>query len=79
LIDILGLLNSVASLYMSYASLVVTRFIYGILVGLNSALDPQYVNHVSPSNYSGIFGTLCNVALLLGLTVAFILSWVLLV
>ena len=42
--DIIGILNCILSMYLNYATLIVTRLIYGIFVGINSALDPQYVH-----------------------------------
>jgi MFS family permease len=57
-------------------TVILSRLIYGILIGLNSAINPQYINKFSPIALSGIFGSFSGLFLLLGLTIAFVLSWI---
>ena len=66
----------IASLYLNFTTITVTRFLYGVVVGCNSALVPQYINSITPKTLSGILGAFSNVALLVGLTSGFVLSWI---
>jgi MFS family permease len=74
--DVLGIITAIGSLFMNYTSLCLTRFFFGVLVGINSSIDPQYIQQYTPLSLSGMMGSFCNVGLLFGLTIAFILSWV---
>lgn len=77
--DIIGIISAGVSLYLDYETLFAMRFAFGFVVGVNSALDLQYVFQYVPNYLSGIYGGLCSAIMLFGLTMGFVLQWIFLV
>ncbi len=75
LVDILG----IVAIGITIAStnsilLIIGRFLSGIIVGLNSALSPMYINEISPTEMSGPLGVFPQLHVTFGLFIAFAMS-----
>lgn len=60
----------------SYEQLVVYRFIGGLAIGMASTLAPIYISEVAPAQYRGRLGMSQQLAIVLGILLAFISNYV---
>lgn len=75
LTDLLGVLSTATSLWLNLYCLSACRFIFGLLVGINSAITIQYVYHIAPSSRRGFYGGIAPILMMIGLTLGFGLQW----
>lgn len=59
----------------SYVQLVVFRFIGGLAIGMASTLAPIYISEVAPAQYRGRLGMSQQLAIVIGILVAFISNY----
>jgi sugar porter (SP) family MFS transporter len=59
----------------SFSSLVAFRFIGGLAIGMASTLAPIYISEVAPANIRGRLGMMQQLAIVLGILIAFISNY----
>ena len=59
----------------SYVQLVVFRFIGGLAIGMASTLAPIYISEVAPAQYRGRLGMSQQLAIVIGILIAFISNY----
>jgi sugar porter (SP) family MFS transporter len=60
----------------SFAELVIYRFIGGLAIGMASTLAPIYISEIAPAAFRGRLGMLQQLAIVLGILLAFISNYV---
>lgn len=70
--DLIGLIATFASFYGDLYLLATIRFVFGLLVGINSSITIQYICQFVPLSRSGFFAGMPLVLMLLGLTFGFV-------
>ena len=60
----------------SFTELVIYRFIGGLAIGMASTLAPIYISEIAPAAYRGRLGMLQQLAIVLGILLAFISNYV---
>jgi MFS family permease len=74
IIDFICIVGCSITMINGLPYLLIGRIICGMVVGLNSAVVPLYVRELAPIGVSGIFGSLINFMLNIGITTSFILG-----
>jgi len=57
LLDFFTIVGLVITLWGTFATLLIGRFIVGITIGLNTAVIPTYINEIAPIQISGLLGS----------------------
>lgn len=61
----------------SFAQLVIYRFVGGLAIGMASTLAPIYISEVAPADFRGRLGMMQQLAIVLGILIAFISNYAL--
>lgn len=61
----------------SFAQLVIYRFVGGVAIGMASTLAPIYISEVAPASFRGRLGMMQQLAIVLGILIAFISNYAL--
>ena len=62
-----AVLNIISKFVKSYETIMVGRFLSGVLSGLFSGIAPMYLNELPPQNLKGAAGTLNQLTVVFGL------------
>lgn len=65
-----GALMGFSQLAYSYEMLIIGRFIVGIYCGLSTGFVPMYIGELAPTRLRGTFGTLHQLAIVVGILIA---------
>ncbi|KAL4469180.1 hypothetical protein ABPG72_008920 [Tetrahymena utriculariae] len=68
--DIIATIFAFLSLNDDINMLVLTRFLAGIILGLNSSLVLKYTNEITPISLTGTMGIVCSIAITFGILIA---------
>ncbi|CAD8196871.1 unnamed protein product [Paramecium octaurelia] len=71
ILDFFGILGYGVQLIGEWKFLVIGRFVAGVVLGLNSALVPVYVNEFSPPELQGVLGSIMTMSGSFGLFLSF--------
>lgn len=64
-----GAVGGTLTLFSNFYSLIIGRFIVGLALGLYSSVCPLIINELSPPELAGIFGTMNQLFIVLGVVI----------
>ena len=68
------LLLSLSEVIKSFETLMIGRFLLGIVGAIGTGITPMYISEISASHIRGIIGSLCSVSIVFGILIGNVLG-----
>lgn len=74
--DLVGVIAVFISFIPNLYLLAVIRFVFGLIIGVNSSISVQYICQFIPQRHNGFFAAIPLILMIVALTLSFAIQWI---